>query len=287
MRYANVLVLCVSLWSRVAFGADAAGQVAALEGTAEVTRGGTTQPIKAGDPIYVGDKLKTAPASKLRLLLKDETVLTLAASTEMVVNQEDVGGATSKTGLGMMGGTLRALVTERYGTPGSKFEVETPTAIAGVRGTGFVISYDAATGTTTVVGLFDTTWVRSKNGRGEVTVGPDRTTEVRRGGLPRKPGRVEGPRLRRLIDVTDARQVLDGGGPAEPPAGDGPDGRLMPPRGVKRGGRDGLGGPRGVLDQPGGVIFPNGESAPNPPVRTHPKPPPPPPGHPSTPAGKP
>ena len=281
-RRVALWLVCLGLWVRVALAADPAGQVASLEGSAEVTRAGATQPVKPGDPIYVGDKLKAAPGGKLRLLLNDESVLTLAANTELVVNEQVLGTDTSKSTLGLLGGTLRAIVTERYSTPGSKFEVETPTAIAGVRGTGFVITYDTATGTTTVTGLFDTTWVRDRNGRGEVTVGPNRSTEVRRGGVPRAPITVDGSRLQRLLDATDARVTLDAGevpagGDGASPAGGGR--RQGGPRRMNLGRTDALGTPAGIVDQPVEKLrklksrVPTGSPPPH-------KPPPPPPSAP-------
>ena len=282
VRRVALWIVCLGLWARVALAADAAGQVASLEGSADVTRGGATQPIKAGDPIYVGDKLKAGAGGKLRLLLNDESVLTLAASTELVVSEQVLGTDTSKSTLGLLGGTLRAIVTERYSTPGSKFEVETPTAIAGVRGTGFVITYDTATGTTTVTGLFDTTWVRGRNGKGEVTVGPNRYTEVRRGGVPRAPITVDGSRLQRLIDATDARVTLDAGGAAAVGDGASPTGgggRPGAPRRLHLGRTDALGTPAGIVDQPVEKLRKLRRRVSNQPTPPQ-KPPPPPPGTP-------
>lgn len=269
----------LAMWACVAIGAENAGQVASLEGTADVVRGGATQPLKAGDAVFVGDKLKTAAGAKLRLLLRDDTVLTLAASTELVVNEQVLGGDQSQSSFGMLGGTLRALVPDRYGTPGSKFQVETPTAIAGVRGTGFLITYDPRSGTTTVVGLFDTTWVRGKNGKGEVTVGPQTSTEVRRGGQPRRPVKADKLRVQRLVDATDVRLTPESSTPPSGPATDGSPG-VTPPRGLPGklrpggGGAGGAGGD-GVVDQPVGNLprRPRGPQSPGGPS----KPPPPPP----------
>ena len=75
-------------------------------------------------------------------------------------------------------------MTERYGASGAHFEVETPTAIAGVRGTGFIANYDASKDETVVVGLFDTTTVRSRadtRALHAVALGPGLATAVKRG----------------------------------------------------------------------------------------------------------
>ena len=98
-------------------------------------------------------------------------------------------------------GTLKAIVTERYGEPQARFEVETPTAIAGVHGTGFLATYDAAADETVVVGLYNRTWVRARTdptASRQVELGPGAKTVVRRGQFPMRPFALPEQELRRL-----------------------------------------------------------------------------------------
>src|SRR6185503_9892797 len=157
--------------------AEEVGAVAEMEGQAEILRIGTAAwtPLKPGDAVQLGDQVRTAAATSHFSLLV---------------------------------GAIRAVVTDRYGATGARFEVETPTAVAGVRGTGFITSYDETREETTVLGLFDTTGVRSKidpNGQREVRVGPGQMTTVRRGAFPVRPSATPEGTLRSFSGSTEVR----------------------------------------------------------------------------------
>jgi hypothetical protein len=212
----TALALLLLLVGPVAAGAqEKVGWVAALEGRAEVFHPGGTAwtSLAAGDDILRGDQLRTAAESRLKLLFRDDSVLTLAASSQLTVNEQTAGEAPTSF-FSVLVGTVRALCTERYAQQGARFEMETPTAIAGVRGTGFVVTFDPAPEETRVVGLFDTTAVRSQldpEGRREVRVGPGEMTTVGRGAYPRLPTAVPEDVLRGLVGATEV-----GGGAAAP-----------------------------------------------------------------------
>jgi hypothetical protein len=141
----------------------------------------------------------------MRLLLRDESVITLAASSELSLDEQVVGGGPTVSRLSLWLGAARAIVTERYSAPGAHFEMETPTAVAGVRGTGFIASHDPAGEETTVLGLFDTTLVRSKadpRGAKEVRLGPGEVTTIRRGAFPLRPSPMPEGMLRGLTGAT-------------------------------------------------------------------------------------
>jgi hypothetical protein len=186
---------------------EPAGSVAALEGSAEARRpGGEWTVLAAGDDVHVGDELRTGAASKLKVLFRDESILTLAAETQLSIDEQilDPSGGTSLFTLLL--GTVRALVSDRYEADGATFEVRTPTAVVGVRGTGFIVSYDPGTEETVVVGLFDTTLVSS-------TIDPEKSkavelrareaTVVRRGELPAQPTLLEPQAIQDLMVKTD------------------------------------------------------------------------------------
>ena len=102
-------------------------------------------------------------------------------------------------------GTIKAVVTERYSEPEARFEVETPTAIAGVRGTSFLASYDTAQEATLVVGLERVTRVRAlvdPKGAAQVDLGPGIATRVRRGRRPLAPARLPENQLRPMLNAT-------------------------------------------------------------------------------------
>jgi ferric-dicitrate binding protein FerR (iron transport regulator) len=215
-----------------------------------VLRAGATAwtALKPGDAVNLGDQVRTAAGSKLKLLFRDDSVVTLAPGSTLKVDQQTAGTAPVSS-FSLLVGTIRALVTDRYGATGARFEVETPTAVAGVRGTGFITAYDESKEETTVIGLFDTTGVRSKmdpGGQREVRVGPGQMTTVGRGSYPVRPSATPEGTLRSFTGSTEVRGGKPGASGKGAKGGD--------PRLPKRAGQGAL-SPEGnvdqVVDQPG------------------------------------
>jgi hypothetical protein len=211
-------ILLAMLGALILRGAPATAQegigvVEALEGTAEVLHPGTAAwtTLAVGDGILVGDQVRTAAASKVLLRFREDTALTVAASSQLTITEQVAGPQAPVSRFSLLVGTVRAFVTERYAEPGARFELETPTAIAGVRGTGFIATYDVTLDETLVVGLVDTTLVRSltdPTAAQEVRVGPGEATRVRRGSYPLRPTLLPEDTLRSLSGSTD----VSGGG---------------------------------------------------------------------------
>src|SRR5262245_45861153 len=180
----------VALWFTaagltIARAQERVGAVADVEGQAEVLHAGASAwtPLAVGDPILLGDQLRTRPDAKLRIALREDSVLTLAPGSELAVTEQVIAPAVASR-FQLLLGTIKAAVTERYSAPNARFDVETPTAIAGVRGTSFVASYDAAKEETLVVGLTSVTHVRAlvdTQGLAAVDLGPGIATRVGRG----------------------------------------------------------------------------------------------------------
>src|SRR5262249_39649655 len=163
-RRASLLVaLClVATGVSMAWSQERVGAVTEVEGPAESLppSAGAWSPLAQGDPILLGDQLRTRPDSKLRVTLREDSVLTLAPGSQLSVTEQVVAPA-AVSRFQLLLGTIKAAVTERYSEPNARFEVETPTAIAGVRGTSFLASYDTAKDETLVVGLTSVTRVRT------------------------------------------------------------------------------------------------------------------------------
>ena len=161
----SLLLLIYFLLSPVPASAQSAGQVVAQEGTAEVLRGGTSNwiPIVVQGEVFLHDELRTQAHSRLQVRFQDESVLTLAENTHLTVDEQIVQPAASLTSVfSLLVGKVRVFVTDRYKAPGSKFEVHTPTVVAGVRGTEFIITYPWVPDTTRVIGVEDRTQADSR-----------------------------------------------------------------------------------------------------------------------------
>ncbi len=110
------------------------GQVDAVEGEPMVTRGEEQVKAEKGAPLYAGDKLKTPAKAKARLVLSDKSVVALGPDSELKLTALD----TSKGRKGEMQlavGKFWMQVEKWAGEGESLWEVHTPNAVAGIRGT--------------------------------------------------------------------------------------------------------------------------------------------------------
>jgi hypothetical protein len=269
LALAALVLVCAT-----AHAETAAGTVASLQGRADAQRGGQAvwRTLALGNDVFVGDRLRTAEASRLKILMRDDAVVTLGPRSELVVDEQVVRSDGGTSRLGVLVGAMRAVVTERYGTPGSSFEVKTPTAVAGVRGTGFVVLVDDDGKRTRVIGLYDTTWVRSvtdPGGRHEVRVGPGQITEVVAGGLPSKPREVPATELEALVATTTITPGPPEGGAGGTATGGAEEGSGNPgdPATPGQPGSNSLQRPDSVVDQPIQQLRKQSQPPPPPPPR--------------------
>jgi hypothetical protein len=253
-RSSLTAIVTAALWGAVvltgvAHAEDAVGSVASLDGRAEAQRSSeaTWNALSPGDPVYLNDRLRTLADSRLKVLFGEDAVVTLGAKSELTVDQQVVpqdGGTQSY--FSVLVGTVRALVSERYGAPGGSFEMETPTAVAAVRGTEFVLSHSVMADETTVLGLASTTLVRAQidsEGTSVVELGPGEVTVVKRGAYPIVPAPASEDVLQSLSGATSmarggARGISGGQtSVAAPEAGQQPP--SLPNKGVNAGPKGG------------------------------------------------
>jgi len=197
------------LWLLVLVAAAAraqseAGTFAAVQGTVEVQRTAGWQPATIGMPVLVGDQVRTGANSRTKVVFRDDSVLDVAPNTEVTLQAQffDESNRRYRSLLRLAVGKIRAWVSEYYHAPRARYEVETPTAVAGVRGTEFIILYDPSRDTTEVVGLVDQVEVSSRvgvAGKG-VMIGPRLYTQVLKNKEPSPPQRVDDSRLDHFLE---------------------------------------------------------------------------------------
>ena len=181
------------------------GTVAAMLGVLQVQRAGTWQNGSIGAPVFVGDRLRTGAGDSAKIVFRDDSVLDIAANSELTIDKQafDMSARRFETLLRMVKGKVRAWVSEYYRQPRARYEIETPTAIAGVRGTDFILLYDANTEVSEVICISGTVEVAGKLavlGSG-VQVGPRSSSRVEKGRFPTAP---------QPLDDTQMRQYLTG-----------------------------------------------------------------------------
>ncbi len=104
------------------------------------------KPAKDGDQISNGDLVRTKTASKAEVVYKDGTVLRIAQRSRIDIGEHFSGKSPDSSEVRLTRGKVQAVVDlSTIKTSGAKkFEVRTPNAIAGVRGTDYIVTHEKA-----------------------------------------------------------------------------------------------------------------------------------------------
>jgi hypothetical protein len=156
--------------------AGAATILSILDGSASVARGTSAfASASDGDLVNTGDRVQTAAASHAMVTFFDGSTLEIEPATTVQI-EEASSAASGAIGIRIsqtLGRTWASV--QKLTRADSKFEIRTPTAVAAVRGTGFITEV-LADGTTTVQTTDGNVQV---TGQGQsVTVGAGQTTHV-------------------------------------------------------------------------------------------------------------
>jgi len=129
---AIMLILMMSIYAFANIGT-----IMALKGQANIDRGNTIK-AKSGMVIQQGDKLITSAESRVQVMLKDETVITIGENSSFDFKEFNFDGSkSSKINLKANRGFFRT-VTGKIGKIAPKrFKVKTVSATIGIRGTDF------------------------------------------------------------------------------------------------------------------------------------------------------
>jgi len=118
--------------------AQSAGAISRLIPNVNLQHGTRVQLASAGAKVLWGDRIVTDDNGRARVALDDGSILNVGSSSSMTIVQHDA--AAQRTQIQLAYGRLRASAV-RLAKADSKFEVRTPTAVAGVVGSGFDLGF--------------------------------------------------------------------------------------------------------------------------------------------------
>lgn len=132
-----VILMALQILFPAPLFADAIGKFTDMRGDVSLTRAKKTTTPKAGDVVQAKDIITTGDNARVKLLLSDDTLLSVGQNsnieiTEFLLDKNKRSGVVS-----LKAGAMHTQV-EKFLTPGSKFEVHTPNAVAGARGTAWL-----------------------------------------------------------------------------------------------------------------------------------------------------
>jgi len=95
--------------------------------------------IKNGHPLFMGDTLISGERSRLNAKMADKSLFSLAPGSKLVLDQQDydAGKEERASTVSLLFGRARFIVTK---LKKSKYQVRTPTAVVGVRGSDFALA---------------------------------------------------------------------------------------------------------------------------------------------------
>lgn len=166
--------------------AEQIGKVVLTQGNPIVERNNHHIFIKRNDLLFTGDTLITPLGTKILFRLNDESTISLAENTEFVLSRYRYKRKSSDVSFKMLKGAFRALSGRIGKQKNPQFEVNTPIATIGIRGTEFWggMIFSNALDVTMLSGK----GIYIKNKYGKVNINQSGLgTEVQPGKAPSKP----------------------------------------------------------------------------------------------------
>jgi hypothetical protein len=116
-----------------------AGEVSRVIPAVSITRGAKSLAANAKTPVDWQDVLSTQTNGRARVSLDDGSVLNVGSDSSVKVAKHDAGA--QQTDLEVTVGKIRSQA-QKISQPNGKFEVHTPSGVAGVVGTDFYVAYE-------------------------------------------------------------------------------------------------------------------------------------------------
>jgi hypothetical protein len=138
MRYIIKILLAVFILSTTIFAKDVA-TVTAINGHAFVQRDGIKKEILLGDKLREKDKILTSEKTKVQIIFKDETIITLGKNSDFSISEYLFEDKKTVARFTMLRGAMRTITGKIGKIAPQKFSVTTKTSTIGIRGTKFAV----------------------------------------------------------------------------------------------------------------------------------------------------
>jgi hypothetical protein len=160
---------------------------------------------KIGAKVLEGNTVTTGADSRAKIVMSDRNVLNVNPDTVLIIAKYENDAASGKKNveLNLLKGKVRNNVEQTYDGEKSRFLIKTPTAVAGVRGTQFLASYDIKTQMSSVVTFKGAVTFSSVNAQGApignpVTIKKGEMTQAAPNAPPEPPKTVPKEEMKRM-----------------------------------------------------------------------------------------
>ncbi|MGZ3722973.1 MAG: FecR family protein [Bdellovibrionales bacterium] len=146
-----ILLLSVS----VASAQNVDGVLKVVKGDVQIKSAKTGQTVKAriGEKVFPKDVIITGKDARAKIVMVDNNEINVSPESQIEIQhyEFDPNAGKKEVLLNVIYGKVRAKVEQKYDGKTSKFQVKTPSAVAGVRGTDFMTSYNKVDNSSQVV----------------------------------------------------------------------------------------------------------------------------------------
>jgi hypothetical protein len=132
-----VLLLALQILLPFPLFADTIGKFNEIKGDVSLSRARAGLKPNVGDDIQTKDMVSTGDKSRAKLLLSDDSMLSVGQKSNLEITEFLLGKDKRTSIISLKTGLMHTKV-EKFLDPNSKFEVHTPTAVAGARGTAWL-----------------------------------------------------------------------------------------------------------------------------------------------------
>lgn len=172
------------------------------------TKEGASEKAKVGKKVFSGDTVTAGKDSRAKIVMSDKNVLNVNPETKFTIEKYENDGTNKQVSLSVQFGKIRASVEQKYDGEKNQFNVKTPTAVAGVRGTDFLTSFSPATKSTSVTTFGGVVAVGTPGPQGQILnpvfVKPGQMTFNKAGEAPAPPSAVPKNQLQNMNNESSA-----------------------------------------------------------------------------------
>lgn len=131
MRILLLLLISLTLWANI-------GNIMAMKGSADIKRNSSLLHATNGMSLLKGDEVITANKSRVQVMLKDSTIITIGANSSFSFEEFVFDGSkASEVSMRANRGFFRSVTGQIGKVAPERFKVKTASATIGIRGTDF------------------------------------------------------------------------------------------------------------------------------------------------------
>ncbi|MEK6627702.1 MAG: FecR family protein [Bdellovibrionota bacterium] len=208
-----------------------------VKGKVSIENAKETVDAKVNSKIQVGDTVVTAKDSRAKIVMTDRNIINISPDTRLKIEKYTNSADDKNVKLNLIEGKVRNNVEQKYDNETTRFEVRTATAVAGVRGTQFITSYDKATKITEVVTITGHIHFKSTGMVGPIVVEKGEKSQAQDGGIAAPPVKIPDKEFQQIDSETAIKakqpdKAVVGNSPPVPAIVDRNGDKLPPPPGT-------------------------------------------------------